>query len=58
MRPVRCEHCHREAELTVYGTLPIGWVTITVAGPPYVPPIDLCGAPCAVLQLAPKGSHA
>lgn len=52
MRRVHCEHCRTEADLTEYGTLPAGWVTLALAGPPYLPPIDLCGILCARLKLA------
>jgi hypothetical protein len=49
-----CNQCGVEVELNEYGLTPAGWLAISVAGPPYVAPVDLCGVPCAILKLTPK----
>lgn len=57
-RRVVCNQCGTEAPLTEYGLPPAGWLVVTVQGPPYVDPIDLCGAACALLQFSPPAAPA
>lgn len=50
-RRVVCNQCGTEVELNEYGLAPAGWLSVHVVGPPYVPPLDLCGVPCAIVKL-------
>jgi hypothetical protein len=49
-----CNQCGVEVELNEYGLTPAGWLTLAISGPPYVPPVDLCGVSCAIATLTLK----
>jgi hypothetical protein len=50
-RPIRCARCAEEAAPTEYGTPPPGWITLTISGPPFQPPIECCSVICALATL-------